>query len=95
VTTDDAGTAQLDDELEAAARAVLDAHEALLRARGRRDRALAAYVVRGGFKSPAASVHARSTLIGRALTDEQIRLVGVSEPTIQQAARHARSLSTL
>jgi hypothetical protein len=38
--TGDAGTAQLDDELEAAARAVLDAHEALLRARGRRDRAL-------------------------------------------------------
>jgi hypothetical protein len=60
--TSDAGTAQLDDELEAAARAVLDAHEALLRARGRRDRALAAYVVRGGFKSPAASVHARSML---------------------------------
>jgi hypothetical protein len=41
--TGDAGTAQLDDELEAAARAVLDAHEALLRARGRRDRALAGH----------------------------------------------------
>jgi hypothetical protein len=93
--TSDAGTAQLDDELEAAARAVLDAHEAIERARGRRDRALAAYVVGLGMSAPATAVHARAMLVGRRLTDDQIRLVGVSEQTVRPAARHARSLSTL
>jgi hypothetical protein len=85
-------TTRLDDELEAAARAVLDAHTALETARAKRDRALAAYVVSAGLSAPATAVHARTTLVGRKLTEDQIRLVGVSEQTVRPAARHARTL---
>lgn len=90
----DDATGPLDDELEGASRAVLDALSALEQARGRRDRALAAYGLRCGMSAPATAVHARSTLIDRKLSDNQIRLVGVSEQTVRPAIRHARSLLT-
>jgi hypothetical protein len=85
-------TLRLDDDLEAAARAMLDAHDAMDRARILRDKALAAYVVAAGMSAPATAVHARTTLVGRHLSEDQIRLVGVSEQTVRPAARHARAL---
>lgn len=81
---------ELDDELAASARDILAAFTALERGRGRRSRALAAYVVDAGLSAPATAVHARTLLVGRGLSEDDIRKVGVSEQTVRPAAQHAR-----
>jgi len=82
----------LDAELTAAAREVINATDALARARGRRDRALAPYVNDAGMTAAAASLHARAVLLNAGFTDLQVAGIGVSAETIRPAARHARTL---
>lgn len=88
-------TTELDDELEAAARDIIAALEALERARARRSTVLAGYVDGAGMTVPATSVHARGALLDAHLTDAQIRLVGVSAPTVAQAVKVTRAARTL
>lgn len=87
-----ADLATLDVELTGAARDVVHAVDALAKARGRRDRALAPYVNEAGMTAAAASRHARAVLLNAGFSVLQVAGVGVSEQTIGPAARHARTL---
>lgn len=84
--------ADLDAELTGAAREVVNAVDALARARGRKDRALAPYVNQAGMTAAAAGNHARALLLNAGFSPLQIAAVGVSAQTIGPAARHARTL---
>jgi hypothetical protein len=78
------------DNIVDAARFKLGAHHTLEVATAARDTALAPLMNRCGLSAPMAAAVVRDHLLGVGLSEDQLRVVGVSEQTIRPAARTAR-----